>query len=209
MGGNQGCTHSRSAVPEPSCLLSAEPSAGHQDSYIFDASGGDVNTARSAIPFHPAPLAHPMLGRMVFASPTGACACARSWAGVQPWFPAKHGETTVNAGNHPCRPYDQCHIAHRVCPHLCPHKGPASGGTVWNIQEQQTRKKPVGSRAYGLSQEQLGTVFGAGNKNRTRDPLITSQVLYQLSYAGVGADYSAGRTRENIEIEWNFAAVLI
>ena len=28
-------------------------------------------------------------------------------------------------------------------------------------------------------------VFGAGGRNRTRDPLITSQVLYQLSYTGV------------------------
>ena len=26
--------------------------------------------------------------------------------------------------------------------------------------------------------------FGAGNRVRTRDPLITNQVLYQLSYAG-------------------------
>ena len=26
--------------------------------------------------------------------------------------------------------------------------------------------------------------FGAGTKSRTRDPLITSQVLYQLSYTG-------------------------
>jgi hypothetical protein len=28
---------------------------------------------------------------------------------------------------------------------------------------------------------------GAGNRTRTRDPLITNQVLYQLSYAGTGA----------------------
>jgi hypothetical protein len=27
---------------------------------------------------------------------------------------------------------------------------------------------------------------GAGNRNRTRDPLITNQVLYQLSYTGTG-----------------------
>ncbi len=26
--------------------------------------------------------------------------------------------------------------------------------------------------------------FGAGTKSRTRDPLITSQMLYQLSYTG-------------------------
>ena len=28
------------------------------------------------------------------------------------------------------------------------------------------------------------TGFGAGCRDRTRDPLITNQVLYQLSYAG-------------------------
>lgn len=28
------------------------------------------------------------------------------------------------------------------------------------------------------------TRVGAGGRNRTRDPLITSQVLYQLSYTG-------------------------
>ena len=27
--------------------------------------------------------------------------------------------------------------------------------------------------------------FGAGNRIRTRDPLITNQVLYRLSYAGL------------------------
>ena len=29
--------------------------------------------------------------------------------------------------------------------------------------------------------------FGAGNRNRTYDPIITNDVLYQLSYSGVGA----------------------
>ena len=28
---------------------------------------------------------------------------------------------------------------------------------------------------------------GAGNRVRTRDPLITNQVLYQLSYTGASA----------------------
>ena len=28
--------------------------------------------------------------------------------------------------------------------------------------------------------------FGAGNRNRTYDPIITNDVLYQLSYSGVG-----------------------
>lgn len=35
-----------------------------------------------------------------------------------------------------------------------------------------------------------GLMFGAGGRNRTRDPLITSQVLYQLSYTGEGLQYS-------------------
>lgn len=30
MGGNQGFTHNRSAIPEPTCLLPVEPSTGHQ-----------------------------------------------------------------------------------------------------------------------------------------------------------------------------------
>ena len=42
--------------------------------------------------------------------------------------------------------------------------------------------------------------IGAGGRNRTRDPLITSQVLYQLSYTGVeGVNCGAGgrnRTRD-------------
>jgi hypothetical protein len=28
-------------------------------------------------------------------------------------------------------------------------------------------------------------IFGAGSRVRTRDPLITNQVLYQLSYTGM------------------------
>ena len=34
---------------------------------------------------------------------------------------------------------------------------------------------------------------GAGSRIRTRDPLITNQVLYQLSYAGAGDGVPAGR----------------
>ncbi|CAI8903335.1 hypothetical protein EMIT0373P_60219 [Pseudomonas chlororaphis] len=30
-----------------------------------------------------------------------------------------------------------------------------------------------------------GTLYGAGTRSRTRDLLITSQLLYQLSYTGV------------------------
>ena len=34
-------------------------------------------------------------------------------------------------------------------------------------------------------------MYGAGTRSRTRDLLITSQLLYQLSYTGVlGDDYS-------------------
>ena len=34
-------------------------------------------------------------------------------------------------------------------------------------------------------------LYGAGTRSRTRDLLITSQLLYQLSYTGVvGDDYS-------------------
>ena len=32
-------------------------------------------------------------------------------------------------------------------------------------------------------------VVGAGSRNRTRDLLITNQLLYQLSYAGVAAHF--------------------
>ena len=35
-----------------------------------------------------------------------------------------------------------------------------------------------------------GLEYGAGTTNRTRDLLITSQLLYQLSYAGNFASYS-------------------
>ena len=33
------------------------------------------------------------------------------------------------------------------------------------------------------------SLFGAGTKSRTRDLLITSQLLYQLSYTGNGGYY--------------------
>lgn len=43
-------------------------------------------------------------------------------------------------------------------------------------------KRPTFLRAFVL--------YGAGTRSRTRDLLITSQLLYQLSYTGVvGADY--------------------
>ena len=34
-------------------------------------------------------------------------------------------------------------------------------------------------------------LYGAGTKSRTRDLLITSQLLYQLSYAGTPVRWSA------------------
>ena len=41
-----------------------------------------------------------------------------------------------------------------------------------------------------LSVSLLSTAYGAGTRSRTRDLLITSQLLYQLSYTGLGAHYS-------------------
>lgn len=38
--------------------------------------------------------------------------------------------------------------------------------------------------------------FGAGTRNRTRDLLITSQLLYQLSYTGEEGDIIASRRQE-------------
>ena len=40
----------------------------------------------------------------------------------------------------------------------------------------QKRQRPASLRAFVL--------YGAGTRNRTRDLLITSQLLYQLSYTG-------------------------
>ncbi len=39
----------------------------------------------------------------------------------------------------------------------------------------------------GLQSLQAFDLYGAGTRNRTRDLLITSQLLYQLSYTGNGA----------------------
>ena len=38
-----------------------------------------------------------------------------------------------------------------------------------------------------LSQVRLGELNGAAEGTRTPDPLITNEVLYQLSYRGAGA----------------------
>ncbi len=41
-----------------------------------------------------------------------------------------------------------------------------------------------------------GFEYGAGTRNRTRDLLITSQLLYQLSYTGEEGDIIASRRQE-------------
>ena len=59
-------------------------------------------------------------------------------------------------------------------------------------QNEKTRQKAGFS---GVSETLLavcGTLFGAGTKSRTRDLLITSQLLYQLSYTGVMGDEYTG-----------------
>ncbi|SOB55156.1 conserved hypothetical protein [Pseudomonas lundensis] len=59
-------------------------------------------------------------------------------------------------------------------------------------QNEKTRQKAGFS---GVSETLLavcGTLCGAGTKSRTRDLLITSQLLYQLSYTGVMGDEYTG-----------------
>lgn|GEM_PF-5774609 len=43
---------------------------------------------------------------------------------------------------------------------------------------------------------------GAGGENRTPDPLITNQLLYQLSYAGIWLVYPAKQHRAAIFYGW-------
>jgi hypothetical protein len=57
------------------------------------------------------------------------------------------------------------------------------GKTARNINTPETTKPLHFCRGFVL--------YGAGTRSRTRDLLITSQLLYQLSYTGVvGDDYS-------------------
>ena len=57
-------------------------------------------------------------------------------------------------------------------------------------QNEKTRQKAGFSRVPEILKAFSGTSNGAGTRSRTRDLLITSQLLYQLSYTGVmGADY--------------------
>ena len=58
-------------------------------------------------------------------------------------------------------------------------------------QNEKTRQKAGFSGVPEILKAFFGTLYGAGTRSRTRDLLITSKWLYQLSYAGVsGDDYS-------------------
>ena len=55
-------------------------------------------------------------------------------------------------------------------------------------QNEKTRQKTGFSGVPEILKAFSGTLYGAGTKSRTRDLLITSQLLYQLSYTGVMGD---------------------
>ena len=55
-------------------------------------------------------------------------------------------------------------------------------------QNEKTRQKAGFSGVLEILKAFSGTLDGAGTKSRTRDLLITSQLLYQLSYTGVMGD---------------------
>ena len=54
-------------------------------------------------------------------------------------------------------------------------------------QNEKTRQKAGFSGVPEILKAFSGTLYGAGTRSRTRDLLITSQLLYQLSYTGVMA----------------------
>ncbi len=57
-------------------------------------------------------------------------------------------------------------------------------------QNEKTRQKAGFSEISKAVKATFGTLYGAGTRSRTRDLLITSQLLYQLSYTGVmGCEY--------------------
>lgn len=57
----------------------------------------------------------------------------------------------------------------------------------WN---EKTRQKAGFSEISKAAKTTFETLYGAGTRSRTRDLLITSQLLYQLSYTGVmGCEY--------------------
>ena len=51
-------------------------------------------------------------------------------------------------------------------------------------QNEKTRQKAGFSGVPEILKAFSGTLYGAGTRNRTRDLLITSQLLYHLSYTG-------------------------
>ena len=55
-------------------------------------------------------------------------------------------------------------------------------------QNEKTRLKAGFSGASKTVEAVSEALYGAGTKSRTRDLLITSQLLYQLSYTGVMGD---------------------
>ena len=55
-------------------------------------------------------------------------------------------------------------------------------------QNEKTRQKAGFSGGPEILKAFSGTLYGAGTRSRTRDLLITSQLLYQLSYTGVMGD---------------------
>ena len=58
-------------------------------------------------------------------------------------------------------------------------------------QNEKTRRRAGFSGVSEILKAFSGTLYGAGTKSRTRDLLITSQLLYQLSYTGVmGEEYT-------------------
>lgn len=56
-----------------------------------------------------------------------------------------------------------------------------------NPQNEKTRQKAGFSGVPEILKAFSATLYGAGTRSRTRDLLITSQLLYQLSYTGVWA----------------------
>ena len=59
-------------------------------------------------------------------------------------------------------------------------------------QNEKTRQKAGFLGVPEILKAFSGTLYGAGTKSRTRDLLITSQLLYQLSYTGVMGDEYTG-----------------
>lgn len=55
-------------------------------------------------------------------------------------------------------------------------------------KNEKTRQKAGFSGVSEILKAFSRTLYGAGTKSRTRDLLITSQLLYQLSYTGVMGD---------------------